>query len=156
NSPMTQSSTEPSAPTTRSRAASRGLAGRSAMRSGGRAKSKSSVRRRPSLRIGRHARGDDAVRIAHRLAALDLVDILHAGGHLAPHRVLPVEPVRLGKADEELAVPGIVVARARHRDGAAHMWLVGKLRLELLPGAASAGAVGAPGLRHEAVDDAVE
>src|SRR5687767_11210248 len=36
-------------------------------------------------------------------AALDLVDGLHAFGHLAPDRVLPVEEGSVGKADEELA-----------------------------------------------------
>src|ERR1700733_12537356 len=49
------------------------------------------MRRPISSRVGCHVRLDDLVRVLHRLAALDLVDVLHPGGHLAPDRVLVVE-----------------------------------------------------------------
>src|SRR4051812_42386656 len=109
--------------TTSSRAASRGSAGRKAMRSAGSSKSNWSMfmapalrtapattvrnsdwrRATPSLRVRSRPRADDLVGILHRFAALDLVDIVHALGHRAPHRVLAVEPGRLVEADEELA-----------------------------------------------------
>src|SRR5206468_4278317 len=89
-------------------------------------------------------------------AALDLVDVLHPLGDLAPGRVLVVEEARVVEADEELAVAGVRALRPRHRHGAAHMRLAVELGLELLAGAAGASAVRATGLRHEAVDDAVE
>ena len=92
----------------------------------------------------------------HRLAALDLVDVLHALGDLAPDRVLAVEEGGVVEADEELAVGGIRAGRARHRGGAAHMRLLVELGLELLAGAAGAGALRAAGLRHEALDHAME
>src|SRR5213593_677770 len=97
-------------------------------------------------RVGRHLRLDDLVGIAHRLAALDLVDVLHAGRHFAPGGVLAVEEARVVEADEELAVAGIRILRARHRDGAAHMRLTVELGLELLAGAAGASALRATGL----------
>jgi hypothetical protein len=51
--------------------------------------------------------------ILHRLAALDLVDILHALGDLAPDGVLAVEEGGVAEADEELAVGRIRIwARA--------------------------------------------
>src|SRR2546423_8951009 len=173
------------------RAASRGLAGRSAMFSGGSSKSKRSVRmarrvplylsfRRPrakrgnpesrdsgfmlrmprndgvSLRSVGHPRLDDLVGILHRLAALDLVDVLHARGHLAPDRVLAVEEGGVVEADEELAVAGIRARRARHRGGAADMRLLVELGLQFLAGAAGAGALRTAGLRHKALDHAME
>src|SRR5581483_6609570 len=98
----------------------------------------------------------DLVGILHGLAALDLVDILHARDDLAPNRVLLVEEGSVVEADEELAVAGVRACRAGHRGGAARMRLVVELGLELLAGAAGAGAMRAAGLRHEAVDDAVE
>src|SRR5262249_489475 len=121
--------------TTRSRAASRGTAGRSAMRSAGRSKSKSSVRMasgryldsRPgpsgpsrndeSLRP--HGRFDDLVGVLDRFAAFDLVDVLHAGDDLAPHGVLAVEEAGVVKADKKLAIARIRVGGARHRHRAA-------------------------------------
>ena len=39
-----------------------------------------------------HLRGDNAVRIGNGLPALDLVNILHSLGNLAPDGVLPVKP----------------------------------------------------------------
>src|SRR5262249_41435894 len=59
---------------------------------------------RRSSRIRRHLRRHDLVRIVHRLAALDLVHVLHALRDLAPDRVLAVEEARVCEADEELAV----------------------------------------------------
>src|SRR5262245_34333326 len=109
-----------------------------------------------SGRVRRHLGADDLVGILHRLTALDLVDVLHTLGHPPPYRVLVVEEARVVEADEELAVAGIRVLRARHRDGAAHMRLAIELGLELPAGAAGAGALRTAGLRHEAVDDAVE
>src|SRR5690242_1096239 len=107
------------------------------------------------LGVGRHSRLDDLVGIANRLAALDLVDVLHALDDVAPGGVLVVEEGGVAEANEELAVAGIRVAGARHRDGAAHMRFLVELGLELLARAAGARAMGAAGLRHEAVDDAV-
>src|SRR5258708_1095408 len=60
-----------------------------------------------SGRVERHVRLDDLVGVLHRLATLDLVDILHARRDLAPHRVLVVEKGRIVETDEELAVAGI-------------------------------------------------
>src|ERR1044072_7417353 len=60
-----------------------------------------------SSRIRGHARLDDLVGILHRLAALDLVDVLHPRSDLAPHRILVVEEGCVVEADEELAVAGI-------------------------------------------------
>src|SRR5581483_6303249 len=191
-SEMTWSRSPPSGCTTSRRAESRGLAGRSAMRSGGRSKSKRSVRmgrcalthslsfrgtrsvnpesrdsgsgasHRPGMtvqklrRVGGHPRLDDLVGILDRLTALDLVDVLHALGHLAPDSVLAVEEGGIVEADEELAVGGVRVGRARHRGGAAHMRLLVELGLQLLAASAGAGAMRAAGLRHEAVDHAME
>src|SRR5262249_43381618 len=67
-----------------------------------------------------------------------------------------VEEWRVLEADEELAVARIGVLRPRHRHGAALMRFAVKLRLELLARAPGAGAGRIAGLRHEAVDDAVE
>src|SRR5882757_2161984 len=101
-------------------------------------------------------RFDDLVRILHRLAALDLVDVLHAISHLAPDRVLAVEEGRIVEADEELAVAGIRARGARHRSGAAYMRLLVEFGLQLLAGAAGAGALRATGLGHKALDHAME
>src|SRR5438552_1680655 len=97
------------------------------------------------------------VRVLHRLAALDLVDVLHAFDDLAPHGVLLVEETGVVEADEELAVGAVRVLRARHRGGAAHMRLGIELGRQVrIARPAGAGAVRASGLRHEAVDDAME
>src|SRR6202035_4687849 len=92
-----------------------------------------------SSRIQRHMRLDDLVGILDRLAALDLVDVLHARGHLAPHRVLLVEERGIVEADEKLAIARIGIGGARHRGGAAHMRLGVEFGLELLAGAAGTG-----------------
>src|SRR6202171_5371913 len=109
-----------------------------------------------SRRVERHPRLDDLVRALHRLAALDLVDVLHTRRHLAPHRVLAVEEGRVVETDEELAVAGIRAGGARHRGGAAHMRLLVEFGLQLLAGTAGAGALRTPRLRHKAFDHAVE
>ena len=46
----------------------------------------------------------DLVGILHRLAALDLVDILHAFDNFAPDRILLVEKACIVKADKELRI----------------------------------------------------
>src|SRR5664280_364380 len=136
---MRSSNIAPEAPwgrTTSSRAASRGSTGRSAMRSVGSSKSKRSTRiahhrRAPnSLRAdSAYDRADDLVRITHRFATLDLVDILHAGRHLAPHGILLVEETGVAENDEELRIGGVRILGPRHRDNAAHM----RLGVELGP-----------------------
>src|SRR6185295_12798627 len=103
-------------------------------------------------RVGRHPCLDDLVGIAHRFAALDLVDILHARRDLAPDRVLAVEERGVVEADEELAVAGIRARGAGHRGGAADMRFLVELGLQLLAGTAGAGALWAAGLRHETFD----
>src|SRR5438046_4416447 len=109
-----------------------------------------------STRVSGHMRLDDLVRILHRLAALDLVDVLHAISHLAPDRVLAIEEGGIVEADEELAVAGIRARSARHRGGAAHMRFLVELGLQLLAGTAGAGAMRAAGLGHKALDHAME
>src|SRR3954462_1309865 len=106
--------------------------------------------------VQRHPRLDDLVGVLHRLAALDLVDVLHARGDLAPDRVLAVEEGGIIEADEELAVAGIRARGAGHRGGAADMRFLVEFGLQLLAGTAGAGAVRAAGLRHETFNDAVE
>src|SRR4051794_11678685 len=101
--------------------------------------------------------GDDLVRIAHRLAALDLVHVLHAFYDLAPNGVLLVEEAGVTKADEELRVRRMRRAGAGHRAGAAHVRLTVELGLEVRKvRAAAAGAGRIAGLRHKALDHAVE
>src|SRR5665213_4200166 len=92
-------------------------------------------------RVGRHMRLDDLVGVFHRLAALDLVDILHAVRDFAPDRVLVVEERGIVEADEELAVAGIRARRARPRGGPTDMRVLAEFGLELLAGAAGAGAL---------------
>ena len=143
----------------------------SAMRSAGSSKSKRSVRMAvipgvaPKARLGSMPREVTRSRVrrsgvpddegphapivaltilsgfAHRLAALDLVDVFHALDDVAPGGVLVVEEAGVVEADEELAVAGIRAGRARHRHGAAHMRLLVELGLELLARAAGAGAL---------------
>src|ERR1700737_3809532 len=66
---------------------------------------------------------DDLVGVLDRLAALDLVDVLHAFDHLAPDGILLVEEAGVVEADEELAVGAVRALRTRHRQRAAHMRL---------------------------------
>src|ERR1700692_1427228 len=73
-----------------------------------------------------------------------------------PDRVLVVEEGGVVEADEELAVAGIRARGARHRGGAADMWLLVEFGLQLLAGSAVAGARRTAVLRHEAVDHAME
>src|SRR6266404_8527995 len=109
-----------------------------------------------SRRVRGHMRLDDLVGVLYRLAALDLVDVFHARGNLAPDRVLAVEERGIVEADEELAVAGIRAAGARHRGGAADMRFLVELGLEFLAGAAGAGSLRTSCLGHEAFDHAVE
>src|SRR3954468_9257574 len=81
-------------------------------------------------RVGGHMRLHDLVGIFYRLAAFDLVDILHARSHLAPNGVLAVEEGRVIEADEELAVAGIRTGGTCHRRRATDMRLFVELGLE--------------------------
>src|SRR5579875_57510 len=169
--------------TTRSRAESRGSAGRSAMRPGGRSKSKRATRitwfsPASGLLISlllalrscscakafawiaaasADSRGNDPVRVADGLAALDLIDILHSRYDLCPAGILLVQKARVGKTDEELRVGGIWILLAGHRAGAAHMRLGIKLGLEIgIFRAAGSRPVRTARLRHKSVDHAME
>src|SRR5665213_1580133 len=64
-------------------------------------------------------------------ALLDLVDIVHAFDHLAPDRILLVEPGGVVEADEELAVGAVGISRARRRNRALGMLVVGEFGLEI-------------------------
>src|SRR5690606_17145994 len=110
------------------------------------------VRSDVRLHLGR----DDLVRILHGLAALDLVDILHAGGNLAPDGVLTVEETGVLEADEELAVGRIRTLRAGHRRRAARVLAGIEFGGQLLPRAAHAGSGRIAGLGHETFDDTME
>src|SRR5688572_28654735 len=68
----------------------------------------------PSGGVRRDLHGDDAVGIAHGLAALDLVHVLHALSHLTPDGVLLVQEAGVVEADEELRVGRMRSVRARH------------------------------------------
>src|SRR4051812_46219248 len=82
---------------------------------------------KPGARLS-DRRFNDAVGVLHGLAALDLVDVLHAFNDLAPDRVLLVEEARVIEADEELTVGTVGRLRAGHRGGAAHVRLIVELR----------------------------
>src|SRR6185437_13910953 len=126
------------------------------MRSGGRLKSKASTRMTHGARSAQ-ARLDDLVGIADRLAALDLVDVLHARDDLAPDRVFPVEEGRVGEADEELRIGRIRARGARHRHRPALVRLGVELGLEIgIFRPAGSRSVGAAGLGHEPVDHPVK
>src|SRR5450432_3790142 len=84
------------------------------------------------LRVRSDLHAQNLVRILDRLAALDLVDVLHPLDDLAPDRVLAVEERGVAEADEELAVARIGVGRARHRQRAALVRLLGEFCLQLL------------------------
>src|SRR5262249_59136816 len=55
-------------------------------------------------RVRGHLGGEDPVGVDNRLAALDLIDVCHAFGHLSADRVFAVDKRRIGKAAEELTV----------------------------------------------------
>src|ERR1700728_5156109 len=95
---------------------------------------------------------DDLVGIADGLAALDLIDVLHARNHLAPDGILAVEKGGVAEADEELRIGRIRTRRAGHRYRAAHMRLGVELCLEVrIFRPAGTGSLGTTGLRHEPV-----
>src|SRR5476651_1960720 len=108
------------------------------------------------LRVGCDLDLDHLVGIGGRLAILDLVDELHAGRDLAPHGVLAVEEVRVLEADEELAARAVRIAGAGHRRHAAAVQFLAEFGGQTIAHAAHAVAVGVAGLRHEAVDHAME
>src|SRR6202035_4498452 len=90
---------------------------------------------------------DDLVGIADGLAALDLVDVLHARNHLAPDGILAVEKGRVAEADEELRIGRIGARSARHRHRAAHMRLGVEFGLEVrIFRSPSSGSLRATGL----------
>jgi hypothetical protein len=213
----TARSASPSGRTSSSRALSRGLAGRSAIRSGGSSKSKRStrtdqgcglgdapaggVRGAPGAR-GADAGGDpvsdwtsstgsggaapgdraggrlaaaisaavgrrrivaadrgahDPGRRGRRDAALDLVDMLHAGHDAAEHRIFAVHRHARHEHDVELAVGAVRLLGPRHRDGAAQVRQIVELGGQVRQvGRAVAGAQRIAALGHEAFDDAVE
>ncbi len=102
------------------------------------------------------------------VAALDLVNMLHAFNHGTHHGVLTVQKVAIGKHDEELRIGGIGVLRAGHAHRAAHERLVGKfgrqIRLRRPAHACAAGRetifhvaeLDIAGLGHEALDHPVK
>src|SRR5271156_6485090 len=80
------------------------------------------------LRVGGDLHLDDLVgvgdcTVAGGITLLDLVDVFHARGDLAPDRVFAVERRGRRKHYEELAVGAVRVGGARHRDDAPHMLL---------------------------------
>src|SRR4051812_40517525 len=111
---------------------------------------------RPSARLlSAYRRLDDLVGVLHGLPALDLVDVLHAFDHRAPHGVLLIKETGVVEADEELTVRAVRVLRPRHRGGAAHMRLGVELGRQVrIARAASPRAMRAAGLCHEALDHA--
>src|SRR5271155_1624634 len=114
------------------------------------------------FRVARHSQRDDLVGIVDRAvvvlrAGLDLVDDVHAGDDLAEDGVLPVEEAGVAKADEELRIGRVRVARPRHADSAAlemrRAEFAGQIG-EIGPARAGAGRIA--GLRHEARNDPVK
>ncbi len=106
---------------------------------------------------GHHAGCCDAVRATHGFAALDLVDIFHALGDLAPNGVLLVEEAGIIEADEKLRIRGIRILRTRHGADAADMRLGVEFSLDIgIIGTTHASAIRTAGLRHEAIDHTVE
>src|ERR1700721_1672124 len=107
--------------------------------------------------ISAQASLDDLVGIADRLAALDLIDVLHARNYLAPDRILAVEKGRVAEADEELRIGRIRTRGGGPLNGSAHRRLSGELGLEggiFRP--PRPGSLGTTGLGHESVDHAVK
>ena len=89
--------------------------------------------------------------------AADAAHDVHAGGHLAEHRVAVVEVRRRAERDEELAAVGVGPAVGHRQDAGLvvpepRVELVG----ELVAGAADALSQRIAALDHEAVDHAVE
>src|SRR5689334_4670804 len=123
---------------------------------------KAGLPRRPtssSLDVGGDLHLDHLVRIGRWLALVDLVDDVHALHDVPDHGVLAVEERGVGKADEELRVGGIdAVAAPGHADHAALERRGGKLLLQhwIFRAAGAVEFFTVAGLRHEAVDDAVE
>src|SRR4051812_17267119 len=116
-----------------------------------------SVTGRAGTASGPQAGFDDPAGLARRLALGQGVDMLHAFGHLAPHRILAVEEAGVVEADEELAVGAVGVLRARHRRDSAHVRLAREFGREVgLVRSAHAAAGRVAALGHEAEDDAVE
>src|SRR5215211_3384595 len=90
------------------------------------------------------------------LDRLDRVDCIHAVGDAAEYGVLAVEPRRLGGGDDEELRAVRVRPRVGHRERAADDLVLVDLVLELVAGAAGAGALRAAALDHEVADDAME
>ena len=86
----------------------------------------------------------------------DPVDDVLSRGDLSEHGVLPVEPGRRFRGDDEELGAVRVRPRIRHRERAALDLVVVELVLEGVPGAAGAGAERTSGLDHEVRDHAVE
>src|SRR5207302_7660919 len=86
----------------------------------------------------------------------DLVDDVHAGGDAAEDGVLAVEPGTGVRGDDEELAAVRVRACVRHGQRAALQLVRTGLVLELVPGAAGAGARGIAALDHEIRDHAVE
>src|SRR5689334_2939185 len=98
------------------------------------------------------------VGLGRRLAARDLVDVLHPLRNLAPKRVLARKlAAARTKADKELAVGAVGVVGARGADAAALELLLRELGRDIGKlGTARALARRITRLRHEAGDHAME
>jgi len=92
--------------------------------------------------------------------ALDLLHHVHSLNHLAEHHVLPVQPLGLGGADEELGAVGVGSSIGHGEDSRSSVLQTEVLVLELVavdglaPGAVAGSEVSS--LAHEVGDDAVE
>src|SRR5690242_13178459 len=116
--------------TSKSRAESRGRAGRSAIRSAGRSKSKSATRiSRDALasEIGLH----NFRRIGGRLAGLDPVDHVHSADDAPDHRVIAVQARVWNEHDEELAVGRVRIIGPCRADGSAKEGYGGELGFQV-------------------------
>ena len=117
------------------------------------------------LNIGSHLDRDHAVRVRRRLAAHDLVDMLHPVDDAAIDGILAVQEMVVLEIDEELAVGAVSSSSAQHpacHGHAAGANSAGRSGRSELARARTAGIVvvfhigmfHVAGLRHEAVDDA--
>src|SRR5437660_6509028 len=79
-----------------------------------------------SLDVGCDLHLHHLVGIGDGLAALDLVDHIHARHHLADHRVLAVQRGTFGEHDEELRIGRVGIAGSGHADDAALVGHVGE------------------------------